>query len=183
MSISRRKNANQSAHGVVLQGETQLFTGAEGELSLIMTGAGLNNFYFFFVQRRKTKSTFGYNLLVILNALCGQLLDVHPANRANKCWRVLVLLIELFMTSLGVFCFATAGYTIFSKRNEFKFAIFVAAGFLGVVECLFRLVYTLVRRRRIENLFERMQVALNYSISGIDKQPFVRKISRCFSNS
>lgn len=34
MSISHRKNANQSAHGVVLQGETRLSTGVEGALSL-----------------------------------------------------------------------------------------------------------------------------------------------------
>jgi hypothetical protein len=120
---------------------------------------------------------------VILHALCGRLLEVHPTNKMNKCWRILVSLIELLLTLSAVICLISAGYTVFSQRNEFKFAIFVAAGFLGVFECLFRIVYTSVRRRKLENIFERMQVTLNYSISGTDKKLFVRKISRCVEKS
>lgn len=115
---------------------------------------------------------------MILHALCGQLLEVHPTYKVNKCWRLLVSLIELLLTLCAVFCLITAGYTIFTQRKEFKFAIFVAAGFLGIFECLFRVVYTSVRRHKIENIFERMQAALNFSILGTDKKPFARKISR-----
>jgi hypothetical protein len=126
----------------------------------------------------KDKHTFGNKLLVILHALCGQLLEVLPTNNVNKCCRILVALVELLLMIVSIFCLITAGYTVFSQRNEFKFAIFVAAGFLGIFECLFRIVYTSVRRRKIENIFGQMQAALNFSILGVDRKPIKRKISR-----
>lgn len=92
---------------------------------------------------------------------------------------MLIWLVEILVTSSAVFCLITAGYTVFNQRNELKVAIYVAAGFLGIFECLFRVVYTAVRRRKLEDIFERMQVALNFSIKGLDKKPIVRKISRC----
>jgi hypothetical protein len=120
---------------------------------------------------------FGYNLLVILHAVCGQLLEVYPTHKLNKCWKILIWLVEFLLVLSAVFCLSTAGYTIFRQRNEFKYALFVAAGFLGIFECLFRVVYTSMRRRKLENIFERMQTALKYSFVGTEKKPYIRKIS------
>jgi hypothetical protein len=122
---------------------------------------------------------FGYNLLVILHALCGQLLEVHPTHNLNKFWKMLIWLVEFLVTLSAVFCLVTAGYTVLNQRNELKVAIYVAAGFLGIFECLFRILYTAVRRRKLEDIFERIHAALNYSIKGLDKKPIARKISRC----
>jgi hypothetical protein len=122
---------------------------------------------------------FGYNLLVLLHALCGQLLKVHPTHKVNKFWKILIWLVEFLVMMSATFCLATAAYTVFNQRNELKAAIYVSAGFLGIFECLFRIVYTAVRKRKMEKIFERMQAALNFSINGLDKKPIARKISRC----
>jgi hypothetical protein len=122
---------------------------------------------------------FGYNLLVILHAVCGQLLNVHTTHKVNKCWKMLIWLVEILVTSSAVFCLVTAGFTVFNQRNEIKVAIYVAAGFLGIFECLCRIVYSAARRRKLEDIFEQMQAALNFSIKGLDEKPIARKISRC----
>ncbi|CAB3387685.1 Hypothetical predicted protein [Cloeon dipterum] len=138
----------------------------------------------FFVSMRKTvNSSFGYKLLSVLMVFCGQHLSIPPMDRKfGMCSRVLFNLHALIIGLVTVYCVVSSylGFSAYLHKN-FGFAVYIAAGFLGCFECLFRIVYTSIRKKKIEFVAARVHIALYHHNLGTDPQPFVTKMSRIIS--
>ncbi|XP_065342615.1 uncharacterized protein LOC135941204 [Cloeon dipterum] len=135
-------------------------------------------------QMRKTvNSSFGYKLLSVLMVFCGQHLSIPPMDRKfSLCSRVLFSLHALIIGLVTVYCVVSSylGFSAYLHKN-FGFAVYIAAGFLGCLECLFRIVYTSIRKKKIEFVAARVHIALYHHNLGTDPQPFVTKMSRIIS--
>ncbi|CAB3380291.1 Hypothetical predicted protein [Cloeon dipterum] len=132
-----------------------------------------------FQEEEKIANTFGSKLLFLVHLVCGQYLNL-PTPR----WRInpaLKLIIGFYgaVSFLGVTFFVTVtASTLVKNLQDFENAVMLTAGFFGFLQCFLRIVYTTVRKGKIEEIAEKVHRALNRHGLQKDSVDFNKKLSR-----
>ncbi|XP_059489526.1 uncharacterized protein LOC132204781 [Neocloeon triangulifer] len=127
----------------------------------------------------KSEGNFGFYFLSLANALCGQNLHIPPKKLKVGIFWTAILAVHSAIIALVVIFYAISTIATFAKhRDDFGQALFTAAGFLGMLECLIRIVYTTVRKKKMESIAKRVYAALNHPGFQAGARKFSTNLSR-----
>ncbi|XP_059476657.1 putative odorant receptor 92a isoform X2 [Neocloeon triangulifer] len=129
----------------------------------------------------KRERNFGYWLLSIVLFVCGQHLRIPPATiKLTPFWKC-VHTVHSALVLLSLFFFVSvAAAALVEHLGNFQHAIFIAAGFMGVLECLIRSVYTTLRKNKIEQIATKIQFGLD-ELESCDTKSFTKRLSKIIS--
>ncbi|XP_059476913.1 uncharacterized protein LOC132197577 [Neocloeon triangulifer] len=130
-------------------------------------------------ESRTEHLSFGHKLLSVMHLIFGQHLRVPPLDRnLGLCWNIIFTFHSSAIYAVGIFCTISAFFALRKNLNNFGNAIFVAAGFIGSLECVVRHGYSLMQKNKIEMVVAKIHHNLYHQNLETDPLPFVKRLSR-----
>ncbi|XP_059476658.1 uncharacterized protein LOC132197401 [Neocloeon triangulifer] len=125
-------------------------------------------------------SNSGLKLLSILHVFCGQHLKIPPMDRKfGKYSKLAFKIYSFFILICSTYFTTSVGYYWYHQRQNFEQVIFFASGFFGTLHCFLRIVYTTVRKAKIEAISSKIHVMLHHhNLLETDTTKFTQKLSR-----
>ncbi|CAB3380290.1 Hypothetical predicted protein [Cloeon dipterum] len=118
-------------------------------------------------------------LLYILHMLCGQHLRLPGAGgEFGGVRRVLMCLHAATISLATVYCTLSGSYALSKHLDNFGHSLYIATGFLGMAECLVRILYTVLRKSTIEHIAGKLHHALHQAQIDPEPEHFVRRTSK-----
>ncbi|XP_059477516.1 uncharacterized protein LOC132197923 [Neocloeon triangulifer] len=123
--------------------------------------------------------SFGHQLLSVMHFIFGQHLQVPPMDRSlGAFWNIIFAFHSFAVFAVAFFCTASSFMAFKRSFSNFGIAMFIGAGFLGSLECLLRIVYTVMRKSKIETIAAKVHFTLYHENLETDPLPFVNRLSR-----
>ncbi|XP_059476879.1 uncharacterized protein LOC132197550 [Neocloeon triangulifer] len=138
------------------------------------------------VQQKTTRSSernLGHFLLYSFHILCGQHLKLPPLiYKFSTTWSVLMAIHSVTITLATVYCTLSGGIALSKHLDNFGHSVYIATGFLGMIECLLRIMYTTIRKRKIESIAAKVHRALHeQELNEKNSKEFAKRLSRLIS--
>lgn len=121
---------------------------------------------------------YGFRTIAVLSSVFGQLLNFPPVQIRRFSVIYFIVRAYTFTVNFFVTVFAIgAACSMFHHLSEFSKAAYFAAGFLGVTECLLRLLFLILKRNKIEKLMIQLQNLIKQSDFRLSQPAILTRIS------